>query len=43
MHDSGFFHDEPVGIEFTDVLARIGITDFSRFIGIEPYLPFAAA
>ena len=42
MHNSGFFDNETIGVEFTDVLTRIGIADFSGFIRIEPDFAFAA-
>ena len=42
MHNSGFFHNETIDVEFTDVLTRVGVTDFGGFIGIEPDFAFAA-
>ena len=42
MHNSGFFHNETVGIEFTDVLTRVGVADFSGLIRIEPNFTLAA-
>jgi len=43
VHDSGFFHDETVGVEFADVLTGIGIADIGGFVGIEPNFAFATA
>ena len=42
MHNSGFFHDETIDVEFTNVLTRIGVADFRGFIRIEPDFAFAA-
>src|SRR5579871_5252659 len=43
MHHRGFLDDETVGVEFADVLTRVGIGDLGGLIGIKPDLAFAAA
>src|ERR1700685_552012 len=42
VHDGGFFDDEAVGVEFSNVLAGVGVADFGGFIWIEPDFAFAA-
>jgi hypothetical protein len=42
MHNGGFFDDEAVGVEFSNVLAGVGVADFSGFIWIEPDFAFSA-
>ncbi len=43
MHRHGFADDQPIGNEFADGLARVGVGDFVDFIGVEPDLAFTAA
>jgi hypothetical protein len=42
VHDRWLFDDETILVEFTDILAGIGITDFCCFVWIEPDFAFAA-
>jgi hypothetical protein len=41
VHDRRFFHDQPVGIEFANILAGIRIGNFAGFVGVKPNFTFA--
>ena len=43
MHGDWFLDDEPIGEEFSDGLAGVGVGDLVQLVGIEPDLAFAAA
>ena len=43
VHDGGFFHDEAVGVEFSNILSGVGVANIGGFIGIEPDFALAAA
>ena len=42
VHGDLFADDEAIGDELADGLARIGVGDLVHFVGVEPYLAFAA-
>ena len=43
MHGDLFADDEPIGDQFTDGLARVGVRDLVDFVRVKPDLALPAA